>query len=452
MEKEKSIAEKSETPKSLSSANSSMESLSLSVENLSLNNGEVSSSVGSTNSFLFPGETSSTKIQEIVSKNQETSFDKSKRVLPQLYPQNIWAINNPELQLSVHALHNEGANQDSAPHSVFGKLKGYSFLGYARNQEGSKNLQEVLMFKNTKITSQILERVTASLEGVPIIHYLMIDQFGWHVCSKLIDSCNEKQLALIVETITMDRQLFIILSNNITASKLIKKLIKLLKKSPYIKWLVASLYLAFYQLMIDKIGSYVITYCLDTLDIKQKVLLYEAIIPNCLHLAIHEIGCISLNNFIDKIQGWHRQHLLELISNNAVFLSHDPSGNHVVQKVLGLENPFFTEIIGNLLRGHYARLSLQKWGSHVVEKCLKSPAMSYAVEDLLSSSSNQLLQVARDQFGNYVIQRALKVTKELNFPLHLELLRSLQPHLETLRYGYGRSIFNLIASGIPNEV
>ncbi|KAF2309251.1 hypothetical protein GH714_001377 [Hevea brasiliensis] len=183
----------------------------------------------------------------------------------------------------------------------------------------------------------------------------------------------------------------------------------------------------------------------------QNALLYESAISLCLHLATHENGCISLNNFIDKIQGSHRQRLLELISKNAVFLSQDPSGNHVVQKVLALENPIFTERICSSLRGHYKRLSLQKWGSHVVEKCLRSTAMECAVEDLLSSSCNQLLQVARDQFGNYVIQSALKVTKKTNNPLHLELLRSLQPHLETLRKGFGRNVFNLIANGVPTD-
>lgn len=491
MEKEKEIAEpeNSETPKSVSSVDSSVESLTLSLGNLSLNNGTLASlcegtSIDSSNgSLAFSGDSNSTEIQEVRADIQETGYlGNSKPIPPPLYPESIWGVENARnplfanLRLSVPAFYQpnntdgacnstpEGSsvklcqdsttcqqNQESVNGAVLCgvKIEGYDFVTLAVNEEGSKILQNILKLRHPELTSQILERVIAPLYGVPIICILMVDEWGWHVCSKLIDSCNDQQLLLILETITMHQELFINLSINLYGSKLIKKMVKLLKRSPFIYCLVVRLYAGFYTLMMDRIGSYVLSYCLDYLDITHSALLYEAAISLCLELATHVMGCISLNNLIDKIQGPHRQCLLELISNNAVFLSHDPSGNHVVQKVLALENPIFTERICSLLRGHYVRLSLQKWGSHVVEKCLKSSAMHYAVEELVNSSNNQLLQVARDQFGNYVIQRALKVTKKMNDPFHLELLRSLQPHLETLRKGYGRNVFNLIVNGVP---
>ncbi|KAJ9139638.1 hypothetical protein P3X46_030351 [Hevea brasiliensis] len=498
-EKEKSVAKpnNSETPKSPNSVfsmDSSIESLTFSVGNLSLKNGKIhsickgTSSMDNGSSLAFSGGNTSKKTQEVGADIQETGWlENSKPVPTPLYPQRIWGVENArrplfsDLQLSVPAFYqsnNWGGARNSTPQESRenfgtvcqdsttgrqnqesvngavpsgGKIERNDFISLAVNENGSKILQNILKSRDPELTSQILERFLASLHGVPIICVLMTNEWGWHVCSKLIDSCNDQQLAIIVETITMCQDLFINLSNNIYGSKLIKKMIKLLKRSPLIHWLTLSLYACFYPLMMDRIGSYVLSYCLDYLDVRQNALLYESAISLCLHLATHENGCISLNNFIDKIQGSHRQRLLELISKNAVFLSQDPSGNHVVQKVLALENPIFTERICSSLRGHYKRLSLQKWGSHVVEKCLRSTAMECAVEDLLSSSSNQLLQVARDQFGNYVIQSALKVTKKTNNPLHLELLRSLQPHLETLRKGFGRNVFNLIANGVPTD-
>jgi hypothetical protein len=54
-------------------------------------------------------------------------------------------------------------------------------------------------------------------------------------------------------------------------------------------------------------------------------------------------------------------------------------------------------------------LSSQQGGSHVVEKCLNSPWMDYVILDFLKW--DRLWQLARDRYGNYVIQTALKVTK-----------------------------------------
>ncbi len=86
--------------------------------------------------------------------------------------------------------------------------------------------------------------------------------------------------------------------------------------------------------------------------------------------------------------------------------------NFVLQHVLGLDDPVFNEKICSILRGHYIRLSSQKGGSFVVEKCLNSNGMIYVIQDLLSY--NRLCHLARNQYGNFVIQAALKATK-VNF-------------------------------------
>ena len=81
----------------------------------------------------------------------------------------------------------------------------------------------------------------------------------------------------------------------------------------------------------------------------------------------------------------------------------------MIQHILDLQHPVFTKKICSRLQGYYVRLSFQKSGSHVVEKCLNSSDKGFAVVDLVDSK--RLAQVAHDQFGNYVIQTALKVTQ-----------------------------------------
>lgn len=61
----------------------------------------------------------------------------------------------------------------------------------------------------------------------------------------------------------------------------------------------------------------------------------------------------------------------------------------------------------------------------------------------------KLSQVARDQYGNYVIQTALKTTKRVNSPLHQVLVSKLLQNRNELVFGFGRKVLTLIDNGIP---
>ncbi|GLT80206.1 hypothetical protein SLA2020_516590 [Shorea laevis] len=81
---------------------------------------------------------------------------------------------------------------------------------------------------------------------------------------------------------------------------------------------------------------------------------------------------------------------------------------------------------------------MQKAGSHVVEKCLMSPGMELVVQDFIDS--NQLQHVIKDQYGNYVIQTALKVTMVTKSPLFDKLVAKLLQHRNVMMKGHGRSV------------
>ncbi|KAJ6887168.1 hypothetical protein NC651_027499 [Populus alba x Populus x berolinensis] len=195
--------------------------------------------------------------------------------------------------------------------------------------------------------------------------------------------------------------------------------------------------------MTNPIGSYAVSECFNQLSAEDNRLLYEAAIECCLDLAIDHEGSLALIRVINTIQGLQRYRLLYILSTYAAFLSQDPKGNYVVQKIISLNNPLLTQKICHHLRGYFGTISLQKGGSHIAEKCLDTEWKSWVIEDFLSNTTT-LLQVAKDEFGNYVIQKALKVTKKSGNPLYQQLLLRLQPHLSILLSGYGRNVFNFI--------
>ncbi|GLT97753.1 hypothetical protein SLE2022_153020 [Rubroshorea leprosula] len=313
----------------------------------------------------------------------------------------------------------------------------------ALTPEGSETLNQYLSSKNSPATDIIFEAVIDS------IFELMTDQAGHCVFGNLIHLCNKGQLHMIVKKLEMHPEAMAAVCINRYGSPSVKKLIKLIAKSDsdsLATSMVEGLYKVFNQLMVHKTGCHVIVQCLETLSINHNELLHIATIENALYLATHVNGCLALNSVIDVIKGPRRNELLESIADLAVCLSQDPYGNFVVQNLLGLQYPNITKKICSLLKDHYIRISMLKGGSHVVEKCLKSTERGYAVEAFMECQGQALVNVARDQFGNYVIQTALKETKHADRALHDRLVMKLRSHLVHLERRYGRNVLNLIVN------
>ena len=180
--------------------------------------------------------------------------------------------------------------------------------------------------------------------------------------------------------------------------------------------------------------------------------LFEAVSAHCVELATDCHGCRVLQKCLGHSDGEHRRRLLSAIIANALILSQDPFGyspslslsplpiiiefsnltkmgrNYVVQYVFELEGSWARTEVLNQLEGYYRYLSMQKYSSNVVEKCLK-----YAGEEQFARiiqefmDHPQLDQMMLDPYANYVIQTALNHSKvnppfeNINSTFHLQV-------------------------------
>ncbi|KAI3888945.1 hypothetical protein MKW92_038656 [Papaver armeniacum] len=170
--------------------------------------------------------------------------------------------------------------------------------------------------------------------------------------------------------------------------------------------------------------------------------LYEIAVINCVKLSTTEQGCFALKAIIDSIIEPFKTQLLSIIIGEAVFLSAHDYGNFVVQHVLE-RHPYTASLISNELisKNYLFPLSKNKYGSNVVEKCIESYATDVVVSQLLSDCK-QLVELAQDKFGNYVVQKALKLTKGKALRQLVEDLHKCSGELEN--HPNGRNVYNLI--------
>ncbi|CAN4126978.1 unnamed protein product [Withania somnifera] len=242
---------------------------------------------------------------------------------------------------------------------------------------------------------------------------VMIEESGHAFFLKLVEFCNDKQMELILCTFHLHVDLFAQTAFTKYGSKAIQMLIRSLKKKPLAKYCSEIVSLKLVELMTHRTGRYIVEQCFHVLNEKQNELLFRGIISCFKELATNESGCASLNVCINCITNPLRKELLEKIASQSGYLANDPWGNYVVQHVLELGYNEISCKIFSQLKKQYLTLAFKKGGSHVVEKCIESSKSGMiSVVDVLLADAKALVQLAKDPFGNYVIQKALKSTKE----------------------------------------
>ena len=98
-----------------------------------------------------------------------------------------------------------------------------------------------------------------------------------------------------------------------------------------------------------------------------------------------------------------------IIKDNALQLIKHPYANFVIQVVVECWNDY-KEIL-DLFDKKYYYLSLEKYASNVVERIIERDEniLNNYIEEIINSS--HIYDVMRSNFGNYVIQKAIKLSK-----------------------------------------
>ena len=75
-----------------------------------------------------------------------------------------------------------------------------------------------------------------------------------------------------------------------------------------------------------------------------------------------------------------------------------------------IKNDKYRDII-NLFKGQFFKLSLEKYASNVIERCIEKDEeiLNQYIDEIINS--NYIYDVMKSNYGNYVIQKAIKLAK-----------------------------------------
>lgn len=307
-----------------------------------------------------------------------------------------------------------------------------------KDQRGCRFLQRKLSDGDPSVIRKIFNATH------PHVVSLMMDPFGNYLCQKLFEYCTADEITQLLMAASPSLPTVAV---NQHGTRALQKLIDAVTQQDQVAILISALDGHVVRLIRDLNGNHVIQKLLLDLDATGSQFIYVAVCHSIVKIGSHRHGCCVLQRCLDYAQGQNRNNLVAHIVAKALVLVCDPFGNYVCQYVIDLGIQEYTDSLVTQLLGKLSSLSVQKFSSNVVEKCLRAASFSLQkamiAEIMTPKTLNELLL---DNYGNYVIQTALEASSSLDATTKHQLSMSIQTALTTTRSPYGRRVMSKLKS------
>ena len=269
--------------------------------------------------------------------------------------------------------------------------------------------------KNPKYCEDFYETIKPRL--IEIIEH----QFGNYVMQKFLEVLLSQGNKKIFESIFLDinEKLFSICINNY-GTRVIQKTLEKLDKGIYSKVETEKLNSVFqimierhlYDLCCDKNGNHVYQKLLKIFPKEngKNNFLYDELIKISYEVSIIQQGATLLSVALEQGNEIQNKKLCEAIVDNIGDLIIDKYGNYTIQTVHKLMNKEINAKIYKYIDDNLLRLSKEKFSSNVIDKfIIKDYEPSTALIQSIINK-NIIKDIIVDQYGNYVVQKALNVS------------------------------------------
>ncbi|KAF2478649.1 hypothetical protein BDY17DRAFT_55974 [Neohortaea acidophila] len=346
----------------------------------------------------------------------------------QQYPSNGQAIQGAgRYDANKPATHPRKAQTDELYANVSVPGVAGQIYGLCKDQHGCRFLQRKLEEKNEQDVQIIFDEVKDHFQE------LMVDPFGNYLCQRLLEHCNNEQRTVLVKNAApaMTR-----IALNQHGTRALQRMIESIATPEQTNMLIDALRYDVVQLIQDLNGNHVIQKCLNHLSSRDAQFIFDAVSANCVVVGTHRHGCCVVQRCVDHATGPQKGAMVDAVIDNAFALVQDPFGNYVVQYVLDLNEPMFTEPLCRSFAGNIAFLSKQKFSSNVIEKCIRSAGPDtrrILIHEI--SSPQDMERLLRDSFANYVVQTAMDTADEELKAIIVESLRPMIPAIRNTPHG-----------------
>jgi len=120
--------------------------------------------------------------------------------------------------------------------------------------------------------------------------------------------------------------------------------------------------------------------------------------------------------------------IIQKITENSVDLAQNPYGNYAIQTAMESFEPSTLFPIIESIKGKYSQLSMLKFSSNVIEKCIEKANLKQREEIVKElTSPDKLVGLLKNNFANFVLQKTLSL---IEGDLRREMIKAMEDSLQ----------------------
>ncbi|KAJ1771313.1 hypothetical protein LPJ74_002464 [Coemansia sp. RSA 1843] len=309
---------------------------------------------------------------------------------------------------------------------------------FSCDQHGSRFIQQKLE------TATLEDKELVFQEVMPKSLSLMTDVFGNYVIQKFFEHGSQVQKHMLAKQ--MEGHI-LSLSLQMYGCRVVQKALEhvLTEQQAH---MVRELDGHVLQCVKDQNGNHVIQKAIERVPAEHIKFIIDSFHGQVYALATHPYGCRVIQRMFEHCNETQTRPLLDELHRFTANLVQDQYGNYVIQHVMERGKPVDRSLVCSRVRGHVLQLSKHKFASNVVEKCIaygepkdRKVLIDEATAVRRDGTSN-LVNMMKDQYANYVVQKMLDVVDEQQRD---SILSKIQPHVAALRkFTYGKHLINKV--------
>lgn len=342
---------------------------------------------------------------------------------------------DPQAQLRSKIL--EDFRNNRVPRLELKDILGH-VVEFSGDQHGSRFIQQKLEVATSEEKQLIFD------ELLPNALQLMTDVFGNYVIQKFFEHGNQIQKTVLAKQ--MENHVFS-LSLQMYGCRVVQKAIEHVLVDQQAK-LIRELSHSVVKCVKDQNGNHVVQKAIERIPAKDIQFILDAFQGQVISLATHSYGCRVIQRMFEHCAESQTRQLLDEILHFSPTLVLDQYGNYVIQHVMERGRPTDRNLIVSKIIGQVYPLSKHKFASNVVEKCVAHGTTNerqILIAEILvplEDGTLPLINMATDQYANYVVQKMLDVSDDHH---REQIISKLKPHLVSLRkFVYGKHLINKV--------
>ena len=329
--------------------------------------------------------------------NINNNIEIHKKFLTQSIPEGT----NMQIEILLYELNLSLTKNEKIDYFIFNKIQG-NFVNIIKTHRGSRIFQNYLKNTHSDIIHQIFQEINPSLKE------LIIDPYANYFCKRFFNFLNQKDK--IDFLLSISNSLTKLSINNIGTYP-IQGIIEQIGSKNEKKIIINGIKDSINELCFDTYGTHVLEKIISCFEEEFTGFIFDFVEKNFLNLSNHINGiCIVKKILSLTYKKDIHDKLKNIIKENAFNLIQHSYGNYVIQVII--ETWDLNEImeILSIFKNKYTILSMSKYSSNVVERCIEKNNIILKEYIKEICDNGRIAEIMKNNFGNYVIQKALKIS------------------------------------------